>query len=172
MEKPFFTHSRSVVGHWSGGCSPQLWCMSLLLLVFLVTLLTCDQGLSPGSPAPARPSPSVIPNPGQVDVQLCGEGPGSFSKSLASVKLGTRRAGRQTQFHFVLRAPSHLGGSCLSHFIHIASSVLHNCQPGPAADVEITALCGLFNQLPQLHQGRFYHLLLISPSDSVFLIKF
>lgn len=76
---------------------------------------------------------------------------------------GDSEAGRQTQFPFVLRGSSHLGGSCLSHFIHVASSVLHNCQPGPAADVEITALYGLFNQLPQLHQGRFYHLLLISP---------
>ena len=43
---------------------------------------------------------------------------------------------------------------------------------GPATDVEITALYGLFNQLPQFHQGRLDHLLLISPSDSVFLIKF
>lgn len=127
----------------------------------------------PGSPAPARPSPSVVPNPGQVCVQLCGEGLRLFLKIACISEAGDSEAGRgRHSFHFVLRGSSHLGGSCLSHFIHIASSVLHNCQPGPAADVEITALYGLFNQLPQFHQGRFYHLLLISPSDSVFLIKF
>lgn len=145
------------------------------LLAHLVDHVTRAE--PPASSAPARPSPSIVPNPGQVRVQLYGEGPWLFLKITCISEAGDPEAERSRHsFHSVLRGCSSPWGFLFISFypygIVSPSQLSAMLISGPAADVEITALYELFNQLPQCHQSRLNHLLHISPSDSIFLIKF
>ena len=120
----FFTCSRLVWGIKCEGAVPEWCCWSAGSPCWHVT-----RAEPPASPAPARPSPSVVPNPGQVRVQLCGEGPQIFLKILHQWSWGLGGRERQTVSTLSSEAEAHIGGSCLSHFIHTATSLLHSCQP-------------------------------------------
>lgn len=145
------------------------------MLAHLVDYVTRAE--PPASSAPARPSPSGVPDPGRVRVQHYGEGPWLFLKITCISEAGDPEAGRSRHsFHFVLRGCSSPWGFLFISFypygIVSPSQLSAMLTSGPAADVEITALYELFNQLPQCHQSRLNHPLHISPSDSTFVIKF
>ena len=113
----FFTRSRSGWGIRCEGAVLAWCCWCAGSPCWHVT-----RAEPPASPAPARPSPSVVPNPGQVRVQLCGEGPQIFLKILHQWSWGLGGRERQTQFQLcpqrlqlTLGVPVYLILSILQH---------------------------------------------------------